>query len=198
MTEVEWLACTDPARIVRSLQGRGGTRPPRLWACAFFRWDRSDVGMLMRAVQVAEAWADREEPTTLTNLSGFYVTDRVAWRAAERSARFVASWEESAQQQHAIGFQIRSLYCIFGNPFRPMAVEPSWLTWRDGTVPKIAQSIYDNRILPSGTLDPTSLANLADALEEAGCDNADILNHCRQPGEHVRGCWVVDLLIGKQ
>ena len=67
---------------------------------------------------------------------------------------------------------------------------PSWLSWNDGTIPKLAQAIYDDRAFDR-------LPILADALEEAGCDNADILNHCRQPGEHVRGCWVVDLLLNK-
>ena len=56
---------------------------------------------------------------------------------------------------------------------------------------KFAQAIYDDR-------DFDRLPILADALEEAGCTNADILAHCRQPGEHVRGCWVVDLLLGKE
>lgn len=80
---------------------------------------------------------------------------------------------------------------IFGNPFRPPpAIEPSWLYWNDGIVPKLAQAIYDDRAFDR-------LPILADALEEAGCTNADMLNHCRQPGEHVRGCWVVDLLLGK-
>jgi hypothetical protein len=61
----------------------------------------------------------------------------------------------------------------------------------------MAQTAYDERILPAGTLDPDRLAVLADALEDAGCDNADILSHLRGPGPHVRGCWVVDLLLGK-
>jgi len=52
--------------------------------------------------------------------------------------------------------------------------------------------------MPEVTLDTARLAVLADALEEAGCDNADILAHCRGPGPHVRGCWVVDLLSGKE
>jgi hypothetical protein len=60
------------------------------------------------------------------------------------------------------------------------------------------QAIYPWRQLPSGYLGSHRLAVLADALEEAGCIDADILNHCRQPGEHVRGCWVVDLLLGKE
>jgi hypothetical protein len=79
---------------------------------------------------------------------------------------------------------------IFGNAFRPVVIDPVWLTWRDATVLKIAQTIYDERRF-------ADMPVLADALEEAGCTNDDILNHCRQPGEHVRGCWVVDLLLGK-
>ena len=61
----------------------------------------------------------------------------------------------------------------------------------------LAQAAYDNRNLPAGTLEYARLLVLADALEEAGCDNADILNHLREPGEHVRGCWCVDLLLVK-
>jgi hypothetical protein len=76
---------------------------------------------------------------------------------------------------------------IFGNPFRPVSIEPSWLT---STVLALATSIYDSR-------DFSPMPILADALQDAGCDNEDILTHCRQPGEHVRGCWVVDLILGK-
>jgi hypothetical protein len=74
--------------------------------------------------------------------------------------------------------------------FAPATVSPAWLAWNDGTVVKIAQAIYDERAFER-------LPVLADALEDAGCDNADIRRHCREPGEHVRGCWVVDLLLGK-
>jgi hypothetical protein len=80
---------------------------------------------------------------------------------------------------------------LFGNPFRPVSLAPAWLT---PTVLKLAQAAYDNRLLPSGQLDNTGLAILADALEEAGCDNQDILSHLRGPGPLVRGCWAVDLV----
>jgi hypothetical protein len=76
---------------------------------------------------------------------------------------------------------------IFGNPFRPTTLNPSWLT---STVLALAQQMYDSR-------DFSPMPILADALQDAGCDNEDILNHCRQPGEHTRGCFVVDLLLGK-
>jgi hypothetical protein len=81
---------------------------------------------------------------------------------------------------------------IFGNPFRPQpSIDSSWLSWNDGTVGKLAQAVYDDRAFDH-------LPILADALEEAGCVNTDLLEHCRQPGEHVRGCWVIDLVLGKR
>ncbi len=79
---------------------------------------------------------------------------------------------------------------IFGNPFRPVILDSFWLAWNDGAIRKMAHSIYDDRAFDR-------LPLLADALEDAGCTDADILSHCRTPGEHVRGCWVVDLLLGK-
>jgi hypothetical protein len=87
---------------------------------------------------------------------------------------------------------------IFGNPFRsPPSVPSAWLSWNNRTIPKLTQALYDERNLPTGSLDNARLVVLADALEEAGCSDAVLLDHCRQPAEHVRGCWVVDLLLGK-
>ena len=79
---------------------------------------------------------------------------------------------------------------IFGNPFHPVAIDAAWLTWNNATVPAIARHIYDDRAFHE-------LPLLADALEDAGCTDADLLAHCRGLGPHVRGCWVVDLLLGK-
>jgi hypothetical protein len=87
---------------------------------------------------------------------------------------------------------------VIGNPFRPVSISPSVLTWNDATVVRLAQAAYEERHLPAGTLDTNRLAVLADALEEAGCSDADILSHLRGPGPHVRGCWAVDLLLGKE
>jgi hypothetical protein len=78
---------------------------------------------------------------------------------------------------------------IFGNPFRPSpAVSPAVLRWNDGTVRRLAQAIYDDRQLPVGTLDAGRLAILADALLDAGCEDEELVRHCREPGPHVRGC----------
>ena len=79
---------------------------------------------------------------------------------------------------------------MFGNPFRPPAIDPAWLAWNNRTVPKLAQTIYDDRrydVMPI----------LGDALEDAGCTDERIIEHCRGSEPHVRGCWVVDLILGK-
>jgi len=87
-------------------------------------------------------------------------------------------------------FRSRSdlIHCIFGNPFRPVTINPAWLTT---TVTNLAQAIYVDRAFDR-------LPILADALEDAGCSQQDILSHLRGGGEHCRGCWVVDLLLGRE
>jgi len=77
---------------------------------------------------------------------------------------------------------------IFGNPFRPVAFDPRWQT---ADVLALARGIYEDRAFDRMTL-------LADALMDAGCDHDDILGHCRGDGPHGRGCWVVDLVLGKE
>jgi hypothetical protein len=97
--------------------------------------------------------------------------------------------------------EMRSLFLllfrdVLGNPFRPVTLDASW---RTPGVRGLAQEIYEERTMPEGTLDPTRLSILADALEDAGCDNEDLLAHCRRQGAvHVRGCWVVDRLLGME
>jgi hypothetical protein len=88
--------------------------------------------------------------------------------------------------------QASILRCLCGPlPLRPApAVDHFWLAWNGGTIAKLAAAIYEERRFGN-------LPILADALEDAGCSDAAILAHCRTPGEHVRGCWVVDLLLGK-
>jgi hypothetical protein len=80
------------------------------------------------------------------------------------------------------------LHCIFGNPFRPVTFDAAWQTT---TVTGLAAAIYAEKSFDRMPI-------LADALEESGCTDGDILSHCRGPGPHVRGCWVVDLVLGKQ
>jgi hypothetical protein len=94
-------------------------------------------------------------------------------------------------QEHLYHCQL--LRDLFGPlPFRPIGVEPSLLRWNDGTVVKVARGIYDDRAFERMPI-------LADALLDAGCDNDDILVHCRREGAvHTKGCFVLDLLLGKE
>jgi hypothetical protein len=93
----------------------------------------------------------------------------------------------AADQPEYAQIGLPELRDIFGNPFRPVTFDPRWLT---ATVVALATGIYAERAFDRMPI-------LADALEEAGCDHADILAHCRGDGPHVRGCWVVDLVLGK-
>jgi hypothetical protein len=76
-------------------------------------------------------------------------------------------------------------------------LSPALLAWNDGTVTRIAQGVYEGRKLPEGTLDNSRLAILADALLDAGCDNEELIAHCRSDGPHVRGCWAIDLILNR-
>jgi hypothetical protein len=96
---------------------------------------------------------------------------------AEVEAQRGELWDQCALLRHLVG-----------NPFHPAAVDPGWLRWNNGTIAKMAILIYnENRF--------DDLPFLADALQDAGCDNEEILTHCRMPMEHPRGCWVVDGLL---
>jgi hypothetical protein len=82
---------------------------------------------------------------------------------------------------------------VSGSPFRQVGVD---LTRQTSAVVSLAKSAYEDRSLPEGTLDPARLTLLADALEDAGCTDAELVAHLRGPGPHVRGCWAVDLVLG--
>jgi hypothetical protein len=83
------------------------------------------------------------------------------------------------------------LRCLFGNPFRPATLDPAWLSADSRMVPRLAGAIYSGHSFER-------LAVLADALEEVGCTDAELIGHLRGPGPHVRGCWALDLLLGHE
>ena len=132
-------------------------------------------------------------------------TNESSWTAARDAQRRAMqqiwekarlSWETApVEKAAAYNSQRAILRDIFGNPFRPVLLNPAW---RTPAVLSLAQAAYENRLLSAGTLDPDRLAILADALEESGCTDAAILRHLREPGPHVRGCHVLDLLLGKE
>jgi hypothetical protein len=224
MTEAEWLTCTDPQRMLEFLRGTVSERKLRLFACGCCYRLHDLWGMMdgcLEAVEFANLYADggaaredlklvRDDLSVIDDYYGsseairFHALDCVmaiplgdVSGLANRIIEYFEKqhyWTEAeleADQEAERVLQCEILRDFFGNPFRPVAVEPSWLTWNGGTVPRLAQSIYDERAFDH-------LPALADALEGAGCTNADILGHCRQSGQHVRGCWVLDLLLGKK
>jgi hypothetical protein len=116
------------------------------------------------------------------------------------SRELEAAGDQAALAWHELGRGLcDTARCVFNNPFRPApVVAPSWLVWNGGTVRQLAEEAYQDRELPEGTLNPARLALLADALEDAGCSDAEVPGHLRGPGPHVRGCWALDLVLGKK
>ena len=95
------------------------------------------------------------------------------------------------KEQHYRCALLRDLFGPLAH--RAVQIDRSVSTWKDSTIRKLAQAIYEDQ-----AFDPVRLAILADALEEAGCDDTSIIEHLRGPGPHMRGCWVVDLILGKK
>jgi hypothetical protein len=128
-----------------------------------------------------------DSPEAAADCLGSPYDDSVLFDAPQRAV-LAASNLQLGPHQNEEAAQVRLLRDIFGNPFRPASFS---LDWRTSTAVSLAKAMYDSR-------DFTAMPILADALQDAGCDNDDILNHCRDAnGIHVRGCWVVDLVLGK-
>ncbi len=213
MTELEWLTCADPKAMIQWHYRSMKTRKQRLFD---IHYDRhllllGTVADLHPRIfkdweRYAEGIASIEDlvlkPSSLFT-EGFDFYPGELWEH-ERPETFVREY----------GWLSDLLRDIVGNPFRPVVYDPNWLTT---DVVAIARGMYESR-------DFSPMPLLADALQDAGCENEDILNHCRSArdfspfslmgniiqdaqedvlnhsrfaGPHVRGCWVVDLILGK-
>ena len=222
-------------------QDKLSQRRLRLFACACCRqvWDQLTDEWSRRAVEVAERYADGDDKSGEFNeFAGTTLTGCLVNKMGNcgRVLAFTGRLGLNTARQAAL------LREIVGNPFRPVTLcgqepwphsnaAPGWngcllclgvLRWNDGTVPRLAQAIYDERAWDRMPI-------LADALQEAGCEDEEILRHCRgyerchnpdcesinrtrswscRPcngtcwiplcGPYVRGCWVLDLLLGKE
>jgi hypothetical protein len=223
MSEEDWLACENPHNAVQSLCAvmARSPRKERLAAVAGLRYFWADIsGEQRQAVAAAERYADGEirfpELRAAAVQAGSGASGTLLGAVARVTHRLAADALANATtlflsvvvggpvytnppfpQARAYAERGRPmmavLRCIFGNPFHPVALAPAH---RTATVVSLARAAYDKRQLPGGELDPACLAILSDALEEAGCDSADILNHLRSPAPHVRGCWALDLCLG--
>jgi hypothetical protein len=204
-SEWERLATLDPVEVLNLLGAQASDRKLLLVVAAFYqRAEHQPIAHLDRAIvdaleecadgrvpaavlrrQIAARTARSEAESPLDTDAHFDLVTAPLLLSrprlwAEVSLRTVAPTIEAAEQ-------VRLLGCILGPLHRVRAADPAWLT---STVVALARQMYE-----SG--DFSGMPILADALQDAGCEDAPILSHCRGPGPHARGCWVVDLVLGK-
>lgn len=184
MTEEEWLAGGDPKRMLELLRAHDlfCYRKAVLLAVAVWRPFRvpSDEDA---AWDLAESYADGL--ATLESVSAeFNGSDRwIEFYVENDSALSEGYWRTGQPKQAPL------LHDLFGNPFRPVAFDPAW---RTTDVMLLANGIYEERAFDRMPI-------LADALQDAGCDSDALLAHLRDPNAtHVRGCWALDLVLGKE
>lgn len=206
MTEAEWHQLGNPRAILRAVRDRVSDRKLRLAACACCRavWPALRKSS-RKAVEVGEQLADGPiseairdaaaraaiEAACTTGWGAFESAANMAYRAVLNDGWYAADW--TVGYGPAGAREVALLRDIFGTvPFRVVSVVPSVSAWSDRLVVRLARRIYDERRWGD-------IAILGDALLDAGCDNEDILAHCREQGSvHARGCWVIDLLLGKE
>ena len=210
LTEAEWLRARSPQPLLAHLAGGISPRQLRLFAVACCRriWPLVPPDG-RRVVEAAERFAEGEitevafmhERWTL----GYYsfvgynssahmavqyatrpsVDPRVTSEGALAAVRAAAGEYDGAEAERQA--QADLFRCVFGNPFRP--IEAAW-HWFTPNVIDVARALYEDRAFERMPI-------LADALMDEGCDSEEMLDHCRKPGEHTRGCWVLDLILNK-
>jgi hypothetical protein len=204
----EWLACTDPGLMLDCARGKGSERKFRLFAVACCRrvWDLLGDDRSRHRVQTAEQYVDGQVTEhALEDAAGGGSggsggpTEAAYWCCAEDfffGGKLVAyqARRSDKNRQREWSWKAALLRDLFGNPFHPVTLDPIWQT---PTVLSLARAAYEERSLPSGELDHARLTVLADALEEAGCTEQSLLDHLRSPGPHVRGCFALDLVLGR-
>jgi hypothetical protein len=224
MTEEEWLSSVSPQKMIAAVTGKGSARLWRLFAVAcarrvecFMRDKRSRI-----ALEVAERYADGAATTADLATARYHAEGALHWARYEQwvdEVRANFTWDAGQAAAHeATCAAEAALQCVaedigntsggqatliadalqlpdvirevFGNPFRWPHIDPACLAWNDRQVVRLAEGIYDERAFDRMPI-------LADALEEAGCTEAALLDHLRSPGPHVRGCFAVDLCLNK-
>jgi hypothetical protein len=216
MTEAEWLTGGSADWMVECSLIATKERKQRLFAVACCRRHaRLLTEKAAKAVDAAESYADDlikfqqmilcHEAVEVDGLEGHYhdlakaakaasfggANDADAWRTAGWVAEAFGTVTNYVlvPSETELAAQVALVRDIFGNPFRPVAFSPAW---RTDTAVAIARQMYDSR-------DFGAMPILADALQDARCEDEHILSHCRDANAtHVRGCWVVDLVLGKE
>jgi hypothetical protein len=213
MTETDWTAGQDPDALLDAAKAmkRLPARKARLFAGGCFRlvWDMIQADDIRLAVEMSDARADKKISQQELEHHRYPMTrpsDNVwTWLAVaiqslatpSLNPSYVAWQVRTSTENDIYRHARRGIPCraqaelvreVVGNPFHPVAFDRRWRT--EDTV-GLARGIYEDRAFDR-------LPLLVDALMDAGCDNDDILAHCRSVGPHVRGCWVIDLVLGKE
>jgi hypothetical protein len=222
MTEKQWLKSTDPQAMFRHLRTRASDRKIRLFMCECCRkvWALANDERLHEILPIIEGFADgtvkdrdrgrahRIGGAVLQSSSGAPLGCLGAelWNAARKkvdrtdhdygeSAAAAVGWEAGngpvffAAKEAERARQVELVRDMFGNPFRPVKFKPAWRT-TDAML--LAHGVYEERAFDRMPI-------LADALQEAGCESDELLGHLRDPhAVHVRGCWALDLVLGKE
>ena len=182
MTEAEWRVCTSPKRMLAVLRGKASDRKLRLFAIACWVHSVHFHGTFRerQTIPILQSFAEGEHQREMVQ----YLVGKPEWATLAESA-----WDAATLWANQTFHPDQMVREIFGNPFRPT---PGTVSWRSSVAVHIAEGIYaedsfDHR-----------LPILADALEDAGCTDSKVVEHCRGDGTHVRGCWVVDLILGRQ
>lgn len=226
MTEGEWMVCTDPSAMLDAIGATKSPRKFRLLVCEVVSATMlSNPSPLHQYVSTTGANVDCDRMSrtvaenVIANLARF-ANGEISSKRMQRLTKCFPTHSgpftsEAAdviraiissildRRRHGDGLRtwlraqptpiplprVADLFReVFGNPFRPVVLDPRW---RTSDVLGLVLAIYEDRVFDR-------LPILADALMDAGCDNDDILDHCRSDGPHVRGCWVVDLVLGKE
>jgi hypothetical protein len=194
MTEAQWLSgAPNPGlseRMLAVVRGCGNDRQFRLLACAEVRryvWlDHGSAQALELAEHLADGKLTHEEVLDFNRRMSYAPLYEPLNPLVTPAIRFVENAVRAGDPIQRFPPLLRD---IFGNPFRPVRFDPEW---RTGDAVALARAMYDSR-------DFSAMPILADALQDAGCASDDILNHCRDTSlTHVRGCWVVDLVLGRE
>jgi hypothetical protein len=213
MTEKEWFACEDWTLILNFLENRASQRKLLLSNLALCRALAPIIRdkQCIRAMNVLESIADgtvsendqnEAQNWARSSLSQCPQSNRASYFARcavynltlvehdhavlSQAGNYIAALDATEKNKSDLMERgISGLRCV--NCYHPITPNPSWLT---STVIALAQQMYDSQ-------DFTAMPILADALQDASCDNPQILEHCRGPGPHVRGCFVVDLCLNK-
>ena len=198
MTEEHWLASRQPLQMLTYIRPLTNDRALRLFACAA---SRRVVHMLRdprsyRAFEVAERFADgtaeieelNEAAAGALEVANYMArVSATGWNAARTVALAAGEAWAAAARAAEMAADADLVPEVFGNPFRPVpAAESGWAA--AGEVVRMARAMYQARSFTDAPL-------LADALQDAGCADAELLEHLRRPERHYRGCWVIDLIL---